>query len=349
MRQILVHCGLHKTATTTIQIALAEQFDRLRSLGFLYPLAGRIDELSGHHNIAWQIARDRRFNRENGDLDALFKEIQAFDGHVLVSTEDFENSVSRIKRFLPLLQRARSIGRSVTFIVYIRSQVSYLESLYQEMLKYGFGDEYAEFADAALAHGSLRLKEWQFQFNYWNLATSLMQLPDCKIVFRSYERMLEESPILDFYNTAGIPLSALPPSLHSRANVRYPSKVSLTQFYGNRVERDLDSHETAVIDQLFGLFTEPIATTAALRRELEQRFAYSNKRVCDYFGIPSAGLVPEGDVSASAPIRISMQKMFSFETQNAIRDIALMRARNQADAARALAQQCVDAWRDSGR
>ncbi|WP_133791465.1 hypothetical protein [Paraburkholderia silvatlantica] len=349
MRQILIHCGLHKTGTTTIQITLAEQYSQLRSLGFLFPIAGRIDHLSGQHNIAWQIARDRRFTRERGDIDALFEEIQAFDGDVIVSTEDLENSVSRTERFLPIVRRARSDGRSVKFIVYIRNQVSYLESLYQEMLKYGYGDEYADFAGTALTHGSVRLKEWEFQFNYWNLAMSLLRLQGCQTVFRNYEAMLEGSPIVDFYTTAGIPNSALPSSVHSRANVRYPAKISLMQFYGNRIERELDSHEMAAIDQLIGLFTEPIATTGALRRHLEQRFAYSNKRVCDHFGISSTGLIPEGDAAPSVPVRISMQKMFSFETQNAIREIALMRARDHTDSAQVLAQQCVDAWRDFDR
>jgi hypothetical protein len=44
-----------------------------------------------------------------------------------------------------------------------------------------------------------------------------------------------------------------------------------------------------------------------------------------------------------------MQQMFSFETQNAIREIALMRGRDEIGAAQALAQECVDTWRSSDR
>jgi hypothetical protein len=348
LSKLLVHCGLHKTASTTLQIALAEHSEQLRSAGFLFPVSGRTNQLGGQHNLALQIARDRRFDRARGDIDALFEEIRGFTGDVIISSEDFESSISRPESFLPLLTGARAVGMSVSFIVYLRNQTSYLESLYQEMIKHGFGEEFADFADAALLHGTLRLKEWEFQFNYWNVVRNLMRLPECKLIVRNFEAMLEGSPILDFSTVVGIPHSALPPSLNSPTNVRDPGKVSLTLFYQNRVGRELDRHEVAVIERLFELSPEPIGTTGMLRYQLEQKFAYSNRKVCDHFGIPLTGLVPEDNVPPSVPRRISMQKIFSFETQCIVRDIARLHALGHADAAHARSQQCVAAWRYTG-
>jgi hypothetical protein len=50
-------------------VSLLEAAD-LRAAGILYPNAGCLDSLgSGHHNIVWQISRDRRFDREYGDIE----------------------------------------------------------------------------------------------------------------------------------------------------------------------------------------------------------------------------------------------------------------------------------------
>jgi hypothetical protein len=75
MGKLYVHCGLHKTATTALQTWLSTHADEFFAAGFLYPRAGRPVEIGGHHNIAWQLTHDRRFDRRVGDLDALFNEI----------------------------------------------------------------------------------------------------------------------------------------------------------------------------------------------------------------------------------------------------------------------------------
>jgi hypothetical protein len=104
-RRLFIHCGLHKTGTKALQIFLRNNTKRLRDAGILYPYAGCLDSVaSGHHNIAWQIARDRRFDKALGDIGALAKEIGNFSGDILLSSEDFEGALGRPEAFAPLMQ-----------------------------------------------------------------------------------------------------------------------------------------------------------------------------------------------------------------------------------------------------
>ena len=58
---LLLHVGTHKTATTSLQAALVASSGELASDGTLYPETGRIH--FGHHNIAWGLIGDERFDR----------------------------------------------------------------------------------------------------------------------------------------------------------------------------------------------------------------------------------------------------------------------------------------------
>ena len=72
----------------------------------LYPASGRLSRGApgGHHNIAWQLAGDRRFHRSAGTLDDVAAEIAAFPGDAILSCEDFESILGNTKRFVPLFR-----------------------------------------------------------------------------------------------------------------------------------------------------------------------------------------------------------------------------------------------------
>ena len=81
----------------------------------------------GHHNIAWQIMRDRRFMRTVGTIDDLASEVAHFDGDVILSSEDFELIIDCPDRFAPLRLHPALRDREFTFVVYVRNQVAYAE------------------------------------------------------------------------------------------------------------------------------------------------------------------------------------------------------------------------------
>jgi len=313
---IYIHCGLHKTATTTLQQVLNNHEDMLRSSGILYPQAGRIR--GGHHNIAWQLARDRRFRQSTGDLDALFSEIDEFKGRVVLSSEDFESSIAHPERWQTVSRFVQESGRKLIFIMYFRSQVSYLESLYREMLKHGYGEEFTGFAGDVLAHGRVKIKEWEFHFDYWRVVNKLSTIPCVSIVSRNFHSLLMDSPVLDFFAALDMHCPFSEDISKSRYNMGIDIKDSITLYYQNRIQRKLNPHEQEAITRFSGQITGRVGITGNLRKALENKFAIPNMQLCQLYRIPTIGLLPASHSQGIFEDDFSIQKVFSFEAQVAL-------------------------------
>jgi len=125
------HIGSHKTATTTLQNAVAANEDLLARAGLLYPKSGRY--FTGHHPLALQL-RDPALRHQPldslGDWPALLREIQASPAdHILLSSENFE-WLQDLSRLQGLSQHYR-----VRVLFYMRSPPDYLESFYNQLVK----------------------------------------------------------------------------------------------------------------------------------------------------------------------------------------------------------------------
>ncbi len=125
------HIGSHKTATTTLQNALAANGDLLARAGLLYPKSGRY--FSGHHPLALQLRDPEQRNQPLealGDWPELLREIDASPARdVLLSSENFE--------WLQDLSRLQGLSRRyrVRVLFYMRNPASYLESFYNQLVK----------------------------------------------------------------------------------------------------------------------------------------------------------------------------------------------------------------------
>ena len=155
MRKCFLHIGTHKTGTTAIQIQLNNNRAQLAEHGFLYPKTGIPDRLTGHHNIAWQLRGDRRFAPNLGTLDDLFVEIDEFDHHVILSSEDFECAVGNLGDFIGRLEQH---GCKVAVVVYLRDQLSYCRSLYLELTNHKYHRTFSDFLSELIEH---RMVRWQ--------------------------------------------------------------------------------------------------------------------------------------------------------------------------------------------
>ena len=69
--RLFVHVGTHKTGTTSIQVFLRGHAAALRRQGLYVPTTGTIDPQSGHHNLAWELYADERFDRAFGGAEEL--------------------------------------------------------------------------------------------------------------------------------------------------------------------------------------------------------------------------------------------------------------------------------------
>jgi hypothetical protein len=150
-----------------VQGFLSDAAPRLRAQGVLYPDAGRPSNSPlGHHNVAWQLAGDRRFRASAGSVDDVAAEIAAFPGDAILSSEDFESALGAPERLVPIVGHP-SLGNHVFSVVFwVRDQASYLESLFFEMLRHGMAMEARHFCDTVLSCGQIQHEDWTFHFDY---------------------------------------------------------------------------------------------------------------------------------------------------------------------------------------
>src|ERR1700730_1496523 len=128
MRQCFLHIGTHKTATTSVQHLLDGHPRELEASGLLYPKVGRPDEAAaGHHNLAWEIASDRRVRPGFGTADDLIRELANTSQNVILSSEDFESSVHHRDRFESFIQAIQSLGIQMSLVIFLRNQIDYAE------------------------------------------------------------------------------------------------------------------------------------------------------------------------------------------------------------------------------
>jgi hypothetical protein len=136
---LLLHIGLQKTGTSSIQVMLASSGKHLERSGYLYPTLP-VPEFKRspvwtspfRHNCVAATYADFHSTFEPltaSEHDALVSTMQDSKLDAIMSAEEF----SRQKDFSALANRLR--GFDITVIVYLRRQDQYMESLYNQRNK----------------------------------------------------------------------------------------------------------------------------------------------------------------------------------------------------------------------
>lgn len=127
MSDVVVHIGLNKTGTSSIQDFLALNTDALRAEGICYPRAGRSG--AAHHALsAWVGSAEADTDPGASPVaQALLAEIQDMP-RVWLSSEDFHVRGARGARNLARLLQ----GHQVRIVLYLREHLAYLASWYQQ-------------------------------------------------------------------------------------------------------------------------------------------------------------------------------------------------------------------------
>jgi hypothetical protein len=163
---LILHIGLHKTATTYVQNVLGTRRTDLLSEGVLYPTTGAVDGLvlstrsgaqSGHAEFVWTTDRRELVSR-------LLNERPATAGTVLLSSEDF--SLPRNRPWVEkLLQDFDAFG-VIKVVLVLRRQDAWLESYYKQ-----FVDQYGNFEsrsfDDFLRQAGPKLVDFHTRFSKW--------------------------------------------------------------------------------------------------------------------------------------------------------------------------------------
>lgn len=127
MSDVVVHIGLNKTGTSSLQDFLALNTDALRAEGICYPRAGRTG--AAHHALsAWVGSAEADADPGASPVaQALLAEMQDMP-RVWLSSEDFHVRGLRGARNLARLLQ----GHSVRIVLYLREHLAYLASWYQQ-------------------------------------------------------------------------------------------------------------------------------------------------------------------------------------------------------------------------
>ena len=130
-KQLFLHIGSHKTATTFLQNTLSNNRAVLDDLGILYPESGRV--FQAHFKLS-RVLNNKALEDDPlealGDWPALFDEIDASPHRrVVISAEEFTFRFDPA-RLAPLRERY-----DVRIIYYLRSPEGFLESFYNQFVK----------------------------------------------------------------------------------------------------------------------------------------------------------------------------------------------------------------------
>ncbi len=205
---VLLHIGMRKTGTSSIQHFLRENRERLAEAGHLYPKAAgdaRHRELGLFIKSPDELERSIEWYRQkhsdpvrfrNSFRRRLFAEIEHSNvSHVVLSDEIlFECSYPALRR---LGRFAHRIAENLTVVIYLRRQDDHLVSGYQQEVKVG---------------GVQRLRDWAWAdmsslYGYYARLRRLKRLlaPDDLVVRRfESDSFVGGSLHQDFLDAAGI-------------------------------------------------------------------------------------------------------------------------------------------------
>jgi hypothetical protein len=312
----IIHVGLHKTGTTSIQNFLAKNALELKRNGFLYPNGGCPENSSAHHNLAWQLAGDKRFNPAYGTVEKVVNETVNFPGNIIISSEDFENILGDTDRILPLTENVILSGRDIILVIYVRDQVSYAESLYLEMMKHGMSYTAKEFFDVIVEGGRVSYREWVFHFEYDLIRRLKKRISVRKLIVRPYRSIVDNSSVTDLLHVIRCEQAELSPESGPRYNKRIKLVHGLARFYANK--RSYNAVDLGRrLDEAFGSLLGSRSAGFALPRRhvMESRFHKGNWKLAREFGF-SGNLLCRVDDPRQGDFDI--ERLFSEQTVEAI-------------------------------
>jgi len=286
---LVLHIGLHKTATTYTQGLLAASRDRLLEQGVLYPTTGLVDKdgVGTRAGAGSGQAHFSRRGRQKALKDQLLAELPAGASTVLISSEEFTRGAPTPA---PARLAARFSGfRSLRVILVLRRQDDWIESYYKQVVDQFNNYETRSFEDYVREKG-MGLLDFHDRFGVWRdlvgpehfHVLSYDDLADGTAICR---RILEltgvEGPLLDSLDSVTVP--------------RYESVRSLDTL-GLRI---LNAHHlddratrTRTAQAIYDLAPEGDIDlmTAELREEIQAMCAPINERIeAEWFTEPVPG------------------------------------------------------------
>lgn len=138
MKKLYLHIGIEKTGTSATQEFLFSNRDRLLEKGFLYPETGIWHDKS-HHGIAFSWTQNSLWDKSILSSQEITQKIMdEFDNsgvdNLIISSEILRKFYES-KGFPEIKEWIKSNFGSVELIVYLRDQIGWLSSMYNQFVK----------------------------------------------------------------------------------------------------------------------------------------------------------------------------------------------------------------------
>ncbi len=286
MRKCFIHIGTHKTGTTAIQHLLSNNSSTLQERGYLYPQAGQLESLPGHHNLAWEISGDDRFRNHYGTIDDLIREVKNSSEDIILSSEDLGCSLHHSSKFSDFISSLQSCGFLVTVILYVRNQIDLLPRLYLTLVRsFGLNSSFDGVLRPTLETGKFRWRAWIFNFDYCDVLTRIGRIANVNVVVRSYERA-STAVCNDFLSIFNLTLRDLLVDDEVFVNMSLPIRDYLLIFLNNKLDRELFEAEEEAVKCLVPPENDKIELSPVAKLALFQRFYDTNRTLFIQYGIP---------------------------------------------------------------
>ncbi|GAA0736905.1 hypothetical protein [Sphingomonas japonica] len=149
--RLIVHIGLHKTASTWLQHLFNDNAEALAQHGVYYQ---RQPGYPAHHDAAWQLLVGR-----SGPLDTMFEEARAARCDTLVlSSEDLEAAIFHRAPIDAIETAAARAGASIEWHAVLRDPGACFASLFAQLQHHVYADATAMFY-AVMRTGALHIAD----------------------------------------------------------------------------------------------------------------------------------------------------------------------------------------------
>ena len=149
MKQIIIHAGFHKTATSSIQKTCAKNKDKLQELGFYYPLFNLDRRVIPNHSIPFyslfssnpdKYHVNVRWGAKTSEVNKKYEEqlnhiLEQKYNKILISGEDI--SILSQLELNKIRKKIQSHAYDIRVIIFVRRPLSSVNSVIQQRIKDG--------------------------------------------------------------------------------------------------------------------------------------------------------------------------------------------------------------------
>ena len=133
MRNIFIHIGMPKTASTSMQQLLFHN-SHILSKNFYIPKSCQTSpEYIQHANLFFEFSGDSRFDIRFGNFNNLLNEIKDVKKNVLLSSEDFSQLLFNDKHKKKFENSLKELNFKITYLCFFRNETSYFFSVLKEL------------------------------------------------------------------------------------------------------------------------------------------------------------------------------------------------------------------------